>query len=175
MRRPSDTSIAAGRVAQIVEAAELAADDMRASAEERTRERIAEAERAADLRVRAAEEEALALRAEAEERALQIESAAQADARATISQARAAAREVLRDGEQLSGDLRELSDSMRVNAERLLRDIRMAHAELTARLNKAMPEEKGKPRSRGKGAAAGRTRSEPANGDLDVPEFIPKR
>ena len=39
-----------------------------------------------------------------------------------------ATREVLRDGETPSTHLRQLSDSLRANAERLLLDIRAAHA-----------------------------------------------
>ena len=88
--------------------------------------------------------------------------------RELIAEARAAAREVLREGEVLSGHLRELSDSLRVNAERLLRDVRDAHAELTARLDRADPNPSGS-RSRG-------SRPSPAPPDEPVvPEFIPRR
>jgi hypothetical protein len=88
------------------------------------------------------------------------------EARTTTSEARAAAREVLEDGSELSGDLRDLSTSLRANAERLLRDIKLAHAAMTARLDQVSP-----------GAAI---ESDPrprraSGGDLDVPEFIPGR
>ena len=63
-----------------------------------------------------------------------------ARARELIYEARVATREVLRDGETLSGHLRELSDSLRANAERLLLDIRAAHAEMTARLDRVDPD-----------------------------------
>ena len=56
-----------------------------------------------------------------------------------LVEARAAAREVLREGEEISGNLRELGDALRTNAERLLRDIRLTHAELIARLDRADP------------------------------------
>ncbi len=41
------------------------------------------------------------------------------------------------------GNLRDLSDSLRSNAELLLRDIRLAHAEMTARLDQAAPPRAG--------------------------------
>jgi hypothetical protein len=74
---------------------------------------------------------------------------------------------VLREGEQLSGHLRELSDALRINAERLLRDVRAAHGALNARLDAVDRDRRpAPPMSR---------RSEPAPPDLDVPEFIPRR
>ena len=77
---------------------------------------------------------------------------------------------MLRDGETLSGHLRELSDSLRANAERLLLDIRAAHAEMTARLDRVDPDLGGL-RRRPRAAVARPARDyEP-----DVPEFIPRR
>jgi hypothetical protein len=78
-----------------------------------------------------------------------------------------AAREVLREGTELSRNLRELSVSLRNNAERLLRDVRLAHGGMTARLDQAAP-------SGGTDAGVRRARGdEDADDDLDVPEFIP--
>lgn len=65
-------------VAAIVDAAEQAADQMRAAAERRGRERIAEADRAATMRVDAAEAEARDILSEAQRDAAQARSAAQA-------------------------------------------------------------------------------------------------
>ena len=83
-------------------------------------------------------------------------------------EARQVAREVLDDGAELSTDLRDLSTSLRTNAERLLRDIKLAHAAMTARLDQATP-----------GPALEsdpRPRRPPGDGDsLDVPEFMPGR
>lgn len=170
----------ARHVEQIVEAAERAAEELRRATEERAAERIAEAERAAELRVRAADEEADDVRsaafAEAEElRNAAAEAAdearhrAEIRARELVAEARAAARDVLREGETLSGHLRELSDSLRVNAERLLRDVRDAHSELNARLDRVDPERSG----------AGRPRSSPplpppSSAEPEIPEFIPR-
>ena len=68
---------------------------------------------------------------------------------------------MLRDGETISGHLRELSDSLRANAERLLIDIRAAHAEMTARLDRVDPDlggsGGGRPRAVAAGAVVGRT------------------
>ena len=104
---------------------------------------------------------------EAEERGKEIVAGAQADAREIIADAHAAAREVLRDGSELSGNLRELSDSLRTNADRLLRDVKLAHAHLTARLDDAAPG--------GAAPSARDTRpTAPADPDFDVPEFVPR-
>jgi len=121
-------------------------------------------EEAAEVRaeaVAAAEQ----LHAEAREAAAEARHRAEGRARELIAEARAAAREVLREGETLSGNLRELSDSLRVNAERLLRDVREAHADLSARLDRADPDRWAP------SAADGRA----APPEPDVPEFIPRR
>ena len=176
-RSSSSIASAARHVEQIVQAAERAAEELRAEAEVRAAERIAEAERAADLRIRAADEEADEVRAEAltaAEAALEARHQAQVRAREQIAEARTAAREVLHEGETLSAHLRELSDSLRINAERLLRDIRLTHAELIARLDRADP---GGWSDAATGAAPARVPSsappEPS-ADLDVPEFLPR-
>ena len=64
---------------------------------------------------------------------------ARADAREIVSEAHVVAREVLREGTELSRNLRELSVSLHNNAERLIRDVRLAHGGLTARLDQAGP------------------------------------
>lgn len=171
---PQDT---ARHVAAIVAAAEQAAEELRAAAEERANARIAEADRAAALRVEAADDDAEQVRAEAVAAAGQIRAdaaaraeqdrdRAHAQARELITEARAATREVLREGERLSGHLRELSDALRVNAERLLRDIRSAHDELTARLDAVDLDRRPPPPKRP---------AEPASQELDVPEFLPRQ
>lgn len=157
----ADLARASARVAEIVEAAERAADQLRAQGEQRMLERIAEGDRAADNRVKAAEAEALEVLSAAQDEADRLRESARGDARDIIAEARGAAREVLRDGTELSGNLRELSDSLRANAELLLRDVRLAHAEMTARLDQA-------------GGPAAEP-PVPAGADLDVPEFHPGR
>jgi cell division septum initiation protein DivIVA len=170
----NEVAQASARVADIVAAAERAADELYAQAEKRMRERISEGERAAENRVQAAESEALEILANAQEqadrivreaqaRADELRDAARRDAREIVGEASAGARDVLRDGTELSGHLRELSDSLRANAELLLRDVRMAHAEMNARLDQVAPD-------------AGHAERPPAlAGDLDVPEFHPGR
>jgi vacuolar-type H+-ATPase subunit H len=175
----SSIASTARHVEQIVQAAEHAAEQLRAEAEQRAADRIAEAERAAMMRIQAAEEEADELRAEAvaaaeglrneaAEAALEARHQAQARARELIADARRVAHEVLREGETLSGHLRELSDSLRVNAERLLRDVRDAHSELSARLDRAEPG-RAVPGARNDLRAASAASNVP-----DVPEFIPR-
>ena len=73
---------------------------------------------------------------------------------------------MLREGTDLSRNLHDLSVSLRNNAERLMRDVRLAHGGMTARLDQAGPEP-----GRGTGARAV-TATLPGD-DLDVPEFIP--
>jgi hypothetical protein len=69
----------------------------------------------------------------------------------------------------MSSHLRELSDSLRTNAELLLRDVRLAHAEMTARLDQVgVPP----PTSSSSDPASSRTSAIDA---LDVPEFHPGR
>jgi len=192
---------AAAHVGRIVEAAERAAEEIRAEAESRARERIAEADRATDNRVRAAETEAAEimqkaqseasrltaeaakLRQDAEDErtrlvaealeaanaeAGRIRTAAQDEARATLSDARGAAGEVLAEGTELSSDLRDLSTSLRTNAEKLLRDIKAAHSAMVAKVEEPRGGRsfESDPRPRG----ADRTVS---GGDVEVPEFIP--
>ncbi len=169
-RRATDLTSAAERVAEIVAAAELAAEELRATAERRADDRIAEADRAARLRVQAADDEADQVRDEASRYAQEARDQAAVTARELLADARAAARDVLSEGEQISGHLHELADSLRTNAELLLRDIREVHAELTARLDRADP-------SHWNGGVTDATvprSAAPRPVELDVPEFIPR-
>ena len=166
---------ASAHVAEILAAAEQPAESLRLEAEQRMRERIAEGDRAAQHRVQAAEAEALEVLAnaqdqaakmiaEAEQQAGELREEARREAREIVSTATDASRGVLRDGTELSGHLRELSESLRANAELLLRDVRDAHAEMTARLDQGAPAATRPPRGASRGAD-----------DLDVPEFHPGR
>jgi cell division septum initiation protein DivIVA len=145
------------RVAEIIAAAEQAADELRQEAEQRLRDRIAEADRAAEQRVQAAEAEALEVLGAAQEQADKIVDEGRAKAREIVAEADRAARDVFDEGTAVVGDVRDLSTSLRRNAELLLRDIRLAHAQMTARLDQVMPDR------------------EAAADDLDVPEFHPGR
>jgi len=124
-----------------------------------------------ELRVRAADEEAADVRAIAESAAREAQENAAKRAREVIHEARVATREVLRDGETLTGHLRELSDSLRANAERLLIDIRAAHTEMTARLDRVDPDLKPSASRLDRGAGA----APPSSPEPEIPEFIPRR
>ena len=169
----ADLTSAAARVAEIVAAAEHAAAELRADAERRALERIAEADRAAELRVQAADDEASQVREEAARYDREEHHKAAASARVLLAEARTAAREVLHDGQEITGHLRELADSLHANAERLLRDIRHVHEELVSRLDRADPSNwpGGEPRQ--PPAAAPTLAPAERAPELDVPEFIP--
>jgi hypothetical protein len=142
------------------------AEAARLTAEAQELRRLAESEQAALIAEgrRLAEVEAEQVRANA----AQLLERAREEARATTSDARTAAREVLADGGELSTDLRDLSSSLRSNAERLLRDIKLVHASMTTRLDQASPGRavESDPRPR---------RSSAGGEELDVPEFMPGR
>jgi hypothetical protein len=157
-----------------VKAAEAEAEELR----EEARRLLADAQRDAEsVRLEALadierlREQAMADAAErvrvAEARAVELRDSARAEAREIVADASDAARDVLRDGTRLSGHLRELSDSLRTNAELLLRDVRGAHAQMAAQIEQA---ERIAP-----GAAAAATERTSAERDLDVPEFLPPR
>jgi hypothetical protein len=186
------SDVSAARVAAILTAAEDAAERIRAEAEERLDARVAEGDRAAENRVRAGEEEAAEIiaearaeaeriRGEAEGRALETMARAEDQASQAADESRRRAADLLRDARAVAGDvkaegveltehLRELSDSLRTNAGRLLRDILDAHAALTAELDRV---DGGAPAAavepRGARPAPGRS----SGGDFDVPEFVP--
>jgi vacuolar-type H+-ATPase subunit H len=193
-RTMSGSDVSAARVAAILTAAEEAAARIRAEAEERMQARIAEGDRAAVNRVRAAEEEAAEIlaaaraeadkvRGEAEGRALETIARAEDQASKSVDEARqragdllrdagAVAREVKAEGTELTAHLRELSDSLRTNANRLLRDILDAHAALTAELDQVGG---GPSAERPRNGGAERPPRPRIDGDLDVPEFVPGR
>lgn len=161
-----------------VEAAEAEAKDIVAQARRDAEELIAAARRDVqgvhDEAARArsdAEAEAAQMRFETEEYGKEARQAARDDARAIISEAQAAARGVLTDGTELSGHLSELSESLRRNAERLLNDVKLAHARLTADLDQHSPPGTSNPSS----SPTARRTSAAAGDDLSVPEFLPRR
>jgi hypothetical protein len=95
-----------------------------------------------------------------------------ADAREITGEAHMVAREVLGEGTELSRNLHELSASLRNNAERLLRDVGLAHGAMTARLDQSAP---GADRGVREGPASRPERPDDhgPGDDLDVPEFMP--
>jgi hypothetical protein len=71
-----------------------------------------------------------------------------------------------REGAELSSNLSELGVSLRSNAERLMRDVKLIHGTMVARLDRFQPPAG----SRRIDAAAVEDPVE----DLEVPEFIPR-
>jgi hypothetical protein len=173
---------------EILDAARREAAAAEAEAREGVRlihERATQAREEAEQRKAAAVSEAQAegarLRADADAYAEETKRNAKVDARDIIAEAHTAARGVLHDGSTLSGHLQELSDSLHRNAERLLNDVKLAHARLTADLDQAAPAGGTDPApraSRGTGAGSGPASTPPpARGgdDFEVPEFLPGR
>jgi cell division septum initiation protein DivIVA len=137
-----------------------------------------DAERRKVAAVQEAQDEAGQVRASADTYAQDVKRNAKADARDIIQEAHEAARGVLHDGTTLSGHLNELSDSLRRNAERLLNDVKLAHARLTADLDQATPAGPAEPApraSRSKPSGDAAAPGPPSDGEFDVPEFVPGR
>ena len=91
------------------------------------------------------------------------------------------AHDILSDGTEISRNLRELSVSLRNNAERLIRDVRLTHGAMTAHLDQVTVgpdediDEPASTRGREKRGRPRRPQSQSDNDDLDVPEFIPRQ
>jgi hypothetical protein len=116
------------------------------------------------------------MRAEAENRA-----------RGLLEDARATADGVRSEGLELVSNLREMGNSLRANAERLLGDVQRVHSSLTAQIARVerstgvrSSSSSSSSSSPSSPSARGRGRELPFDGDavggedrLDVPEFIP--
>jgi hypothetical protein len=171
---------AEGEAREIVDTAHREAAAVQAEAREGVRqihERAAQAREEAEQHkaatLREATDDAARVRAEAESYAEDTRQTARNDAREIVNEAHDAARGVLTDGTELSGHLQELSDSLHRNAERLLNDVKLAHARLTADLDQATPAGGTDPAP---SASRGPAPSPPRSDDgFDVPEFIPRR
>jgi vacuolar-type H+-ATPase subunit H len=115
---------------------------------------------------------------EASEAALKTRSEADAKAREMIREAREVSGNVRADGAELAQHVKQLGDSLRRNAERLLGDVQGVHSTYLAQIDKVDPERTHLPTpgSGRRAADAGRSRGRDLAGsdDLDVPEFIPR-
>ena len=189
---------------QILAIARREASQSRQDAETEAQRRLAEADRQAQQAVSEAatqaertlaqihdqtqqaiaerETELARMTAEAEAQAKQVRSRARRDAQEIVSDAHGVAQEVLRDGSVISRNLRELSSSLRNNAERLLRDVKLTHGSMTARLDQVEVEERGQThrgaRARPPELVGERPQDASSQGgdpDLDVPEFMPRQ
>lgn len=169
---------------EILDAARAEAAGVEAEARESVRgihERAAAAREEAEQRrgelLAEAQAEAARVRNDAVIAADEAVREAREEARAILAEAHAAARGVLEDGTELSGHLSELSESLRRNAERLLNDVKLAHARLTADLDQATPPGgsiDSAPRATRASTPTSRRRPRPDD-DFEVPEFLPGR
>lgn len=169
-----------------VEAAETEAAEIVTAARAQAKALVADAQR---LRSEAdahklvafqdADEAASKTRATAEAEGDAARARAREDARVIVREARDAATQVLREGNELSNNLRDLGASLQRNAGRLLGDVKLAHSALTADLDQAAGAGGDGIRSGAAGPFvrdARPTAREPVDADeLDVPEFIPRR
>jgi cell division septum initiation protein DivIVA len=83
---------------------------------------------------REAHDEARRIRHEAERRARDIQEDARSQAQALLAEARAAADAVLEDAKKLADALRTTGAQLSAEADRLLRDVQLAHRELLSEL-----------------------------------------
>jgi cell division septum initiation protein DivIVA len=178
-RRMEERIAEGSRAAQNrVDAAEAEAQEILREAREQAAGVVANASAEAAQARTAAESEALAIMARAEEEAARVRGDAEAQASARlessqqqardlVSEARAVAEEARVEGLDLTDNMRELSGSLRSNAERLVRDIQRAHARLTAALDQIDGGATALPSTR-----PDRGRDDPPD-VFDVPEFIP--
>ncbi|HMJ35791.1 MAG TPA: hypothetical protein VK501_17945 [Baekduia sp.] len=147
---------------------------------ERASQAREEGERRKVAAVQEAEDEATRVKADADAYAEDTKRSAKADARDIIAEAHDAARGVLHEGSTLSGHLQELSNSLNRNAERLLKDVKLAHARLTADLDQATPAGAADSAPRASRGPSGQSppptppRRRPDD-PFEVPEFLPGR
>jgi vacuolar-type H+-ATPase subunit H len=162
--RAADIRVAAAEdeASELLEEAQKEAEAVRAAAEEDAA-RLREDARAESTRiVTDARDEAAEVQRIAEVFATQTREDAEQSARKQLGRARELAAEVLQDGTDMSQHLDQLADSLRRNAELLLRDVSAAHHAMTDKLEEAGVE-LGEPRHRSRSPVFD-----------DVPEFIPR-
>jgi vacuolar-type H+-ATPase subunit H len=138
---------------------------------------LASAQEQADAVVKQATEAAQASRHESEKRSREL-----------VLDAHAAADGVRAEGLELVANLRQMGDSLRSNAERLLRDVQLIHTRMVATLDDAAgasaPRRGSSSRDGGRSSRSSSTSSLTAprssarasrsvEDELDVPEFIP--
>lgn len=149
---------------ELLDSARAEAERLTAQArEERERAALEGAARVADLED-AARKEAARIQSEADDYAKLVRGGAEEEARSLTREARFVAQAVLEEGTGLHSDLQAMSQSLRRNAELLLRDVRDAHARMAGEIDRTVGTDP---------APARRTASRDL--DDDVPEFIPPR
>jgi len=122
--------------------------------------------------VESAQAEARRIRAAAAADAARMRAEAEEHAHGLVLDARATADGVRAEGMELVSNLREMSDSLRVNAERLLADIQSIHARMVGELERVDPGTD----SIAPGTSGPEAESESSIEDeLDVPDFVQRR
>ncbi len=165
---------ATGDALTVVARAQDQADIVRAEAEvaktQATSEAlaiIARAQDSADATLAEANAAATKAKTEAEERSREL-----------LREARTTAGDVRTEGLELVEHLRQMGDSLRSNAERLLRDVQMIHSRMVAQIDRAdggvgagdLPIQARRAPARGRSVVP----EPPADGEvIEVPEFIP--
>jgi vacuolar-type H+-ATPase subunit H len=117
---------------------------------------------------------------EAREAAARTHEELERESREVLAEARATAQEVESEGLELVANLRQMGDSLRANAERILRDVQGVHSRMVARIDQAEGNGRDAPATRRPRSAGGRETARSAfdsqtDGEIDVPEFIPPR
>lgn len=175
-----------------VEAAEAEAAEILATARTQAKALAADAQRLrseADahklIAFQEADEAATTVRQTAEAEGDAVRARAREDARVIVREAHETAQLVLREGNELSNNLRDLGASLQRNAGRLLGDVKLAHAALTADLDQAAPSsgssagpfvrDARRPSGGAGSPSPARDRVTVGDEQLDVPEFLPRR
>jgi vacuolar-type H+-ATPase subunit H len=180
-----------------VRAAEEEAEDILREARDEASRLVQSAQTEGSKAVSDATSEALTIVARAQENADQVLKDARDEAAKSVAEAEERARDLLRDARSTASDLhtegleivsnlRQMGDSLRSNAERLLRDVQMIHSRMVAELDRAdgglgalsgyrASRAPDRPARGSDGAPRDRLPREPIEGGevLDVPEFIP--
>jgi vacuolar-type H+-ATPase subunit H len=170
--------------AEIIRGARGDAENIRKDAVARAQSEADRVRMEADELKENATSEALAIVARAQENADETLTDAHERAREMLSDARLIAGEVQADGQLLASQVRELGDSMRSNADRLLRDVQAVHSTFLAQVDKLDPSRSalgpGPTRTNSRsstprgGTSATSTPTRAPGEDLEVPEFIPR-
>jgi vacuolar-type H+-ATPase subunit H len=129
---------------------------------------VARAQENADSTLAEASAAALKTRAEADEKAREL-----------MRSARDISGDVRADGVELADHVKQLGDSLRRNAERLLNDVQAVHSTYLDKIDRVDPSRsKLRTLNSGSGRRSGERSSRGREGesgdDLDVPEFIPR-
>jgi vacuolar-type H+-ATPase subunit H len=154
--------------ARVREAAKKESDAVRTKAESEALTTVVKAQETADQAIAEAQSAATTLRDESDKRAREL----LRDARETANGVRA-------EGLDIVSDLSEMGNSLRSNAERLLRDVQTVHSGMVERIDRAQVGLGRAPRSNDGDSDEPRPRRRDlpaldADGEvIDVPEFMP--